>query len=454
VRVTVCGLGPGGVDLVTEQTRAAIADHADEVSFVRTRRHPSAELMARATSFDSVYDDGASLDEVYRTIAQSVGDAARASGSALYAVPGSPLVLERAVHLLRTVPDLEVDVLPAVSFLDAAWSELGIDPVEASVRLVDGHVFAESAAGERGPLLVAHAHAKWVLSDIKLALDVGPEQKVVVLQRLGTDDADVFEVEWPDLDRSFEPDHLTSLYLPEVVAPVAVELQRSVALMQRLRRECPWDQEQTHHSLRPYLIEEAYETLEAVDAVIAGVDGAYDHLEEELGDLWFQILFHSELAAEAGAFTVADVARTAHDKLVGRHPHVFGEVAAHDAATVASNWEAIKKVEKGRSSVMDGIPTALPALLYATKVVKKAVRAGAPRSDREIDRVLADGLRPVVAGDADAEAALGSFLLAAVAVAEAAGVDAESALRSAADRARDRFRASESDQYDHRWILG
>jgi len=431
--VTVCGLGPGDVELVTQQTRAAIAAADPAASFVRTRRHPSATLMAHAHAFDAVYDSGDELDEVYRRIADDLVTAATSHGQALYAVPGSPLVLERAVRYLRDRDEVDVQLLPAVSFLDASWAELAIDPVEAGVRLIDGHTFATSAAGQTGPLLVAHAHAPWVLSDIKLAIDAGPEQRVIVLQRLGTEDATTFELAWPELDRSFEPDHLTSLYLPDVAAPAAASLQRSVELMHRLRQDCPWDAEQTHASLRKYLLEETYEVMEAIDEVERGEPFGYEHLEEELGDLWFQILFHAELAAEAGHFTVADVAGTSHDKLVGRHPHVFGDVAATDAASVARNWEAIKKAEKGRTSVMEGIPVALPALAYAEKVVKKAAKLGMPLPDEISSEMISNAEQAAAA------------LLRVVAAGHRNDLDLEGALRTATDRARRRFEALERE---------
>lgn len=448
--VTVCGLGPGDVELVTEQTKNAIAAADPVASFVRTRRHPAAVLMEHAQSFDGVYDSGDELDAVYRRIADELVAAATTHGNALYAVPGSPLVLERAVRYLRSRDEIDVVLLPAVSFLDASWAELAIDPVEAGVRLIDGHTFATSAAGQTGPLLVAHAHAPWVLSDIKLAIDAGPEQRVVVLQRLGTADATVFELAWPELDRSFTPDHLTSLYLPDVAAPAAASLQRSVELMQRLRQDCPWDAEQTHASLRKYLLEETYEVMEAIDEVERGEAFGYEHLEEELGDLWFQILFHAELAAEAGHFTVADVAATSHDKLVGRHPHVFGDVVANDAASVARNWETIKQAEKGRASVMDGIPAALPALAYAEKVVKKAAKFGMP--------LPTEGAEASISSEEEAAAAL----LRVVAAGHRNDLDLEGVLRTATDQARRRFEALEREAAanDHpivaadAWLLG
>lgn len=450
-RITVCGLGPGGEHDVTGGTLRALAS-AERV-FLRTSRHPTANLAGSAESFDHIYDRADQLDSVYRAIADALVAAAESSSGVVYAVPGSPLVLERSVQYLRADGRIDIDLVPAISFLDSAWARLGIDPVESGVRLVDGHTFARDAAGERGPLLVAHTHASWVLSDIKLAIDAGPEQRAIVLQHLGTPEERIVEVAWPDLDRVIDADHLTSLYLPEVTAPVARELQRSVELIHRLRQDCPWDAEQTHGSLRKYLIEEAHEVLEALDQLDGGVaanggSNAYADLEEELGDLWFQILFHSELATEAGEFTIADVARTMHDKLVSRHPHVFGEVEAADSAQVVSNWEQIKQAEKQRASIMDGIPSSLPALLLAEKVLKKADRAGLPADSAW----LAAGLG---LDNRTSEEALGRHLLAVVESARRADLDPESALRQAVLAARDRYQAAEAaGATDNLWIAG
>jgi len=423
-KVTIVGLGPGPADLLTAGTRAAI----DRIGhrFLRTTRHPSAGVVGAAESFDDVYDREPTFDAVYARIADRLASAAAEHGEVLYAVPGSPRVLERTVDLLVADDRVETEVLPALSFLDLAWVRLGVDPLEEGARLIDAHRFAERAAGERGPLLVAHCHSRQVLSDVKLAFDDEPPPTVIVLQRLGLPDEAMFEVAWPELDRSFEPDHLTSLWIPQVAAPVAAELQRFAELVRTLRERCPWDREQTHRSLTRYLLEETYETLEAIE----GGDAA--HLEEELGDLLFQVVFHATIAAEEGDFTLADVARGIHDKLVHRHPHVFGSsspttedmVAADDADQVIANWEQIKQAEKGRTSVMDGIPAALPSLAYAQKVIRKAKWAGGD-----------------VAATTDDE--IGQLLLRVAAAASKHGVDAEAALRGATGRLRDAFMASE-----------
>src|SRR5205085_136780 len=145
--------------------------------------------------------------------------------------------------------------------------------------IVDGRSFSTSAAGERGPMLVVQCDSPHVLSDIKLAVETPPRQRVVVLQRLGSADQSVAAVSWDDLDRDVTPDHLTSLYIPELAAPVAVELVRFAELVRELRARCPWDREQTHRSLTRHLLEETYETLEAIEAID---EAGYDPLEEEL----------------------------------------------------------------------------------------------------------------------------------------------------------------------------
>ena len=457
--VTICGLGPGSDGHLTVETLAAIERHP--VRFLRTTRHPTAARVAGATSFDRLYDTADRFDDVYAGIVEEVVAEAVARGPVLYAVPGSPFVLESSVRRLRADDRVDVEIVPALSFLDVAWARLGIDPVDDGVRLVDGHRFATEAAGERGPLLVAHVHAPWVLSAIKLAVDAGPEQRAVVCQGLGTDDERIIDVAWPDLDRVVEPDHLTSLFIPSLAEPVGFELVRTVELVHRLRQECPWDQEQDHRSLRPYLLEETYEALEAIDLVTGAATGhdqvveadpaAFAELEEELGDLWFQILFHAELATEAGQFGIAEVARTMHDKLVGRHPHVFGDVEVETPDQVARNWEELKRVEKAeRTSALDGIPTALPALALAAKVLQRAARAGHPA--REIPG--SEEVARLLAADSD-EGTVGRLLLAVAARSAEIGVDAEAALRTAVAGAERRFRHLERDGWPtDTWVLG
>jgi tetrapyrrole methylase family protein / MazG family protein len=343
-RVVIVGLGPAGPESAT----AAVLDAIVRIPhhYLRTGRHPSASLMPTAATFDHIYESADSFDDVYATIVELLVAAANEHGEILYAVPGSPLVLERTVRHLRADPRVACEVVPSLSFLDVAYARLGIDPVETGVRLIDGHDFATAAAGYSGPMLVAHCHANWVLSDIKLAVeDASGDEPVVILQRLGSPDEAIIHTTWADLDRTVEADHLTSIYIPSLGAPVASELVRFHGVVRRLRNECPWDREQTHQSLAKYTTEEAGELVEAIGNL--GEDGEGD--EEfigELGDVLLQVVLHSALAEQDGRFSLADVASGISEKMIRRHPHVFGDAVATTPEEVAVLWKAAKAAEK------------------------------------------------------------------------------------------------------------
>jgi len=415
--VVVVGLGPAGPELMSQMARGALAGVPAAARFLRTERHPAAAAIEGAATFDHRYEAATTMDEVYGGIVGDLVAAAAVHGRVVYGVPGSPLVAERTVELLRAraaAGDIAIEIIPAISFLDLVWERLGIDPLAAGVRLVDGHRFAVEAAGDRGPLLVAQADSDFTLSEVKLAVEDGPV--VTVLQRLGLPDERVAEVAWADLDRDVEADHLTTLWVPRLAAPVAAELQRFSDTVRALRERCPWDRVQTHQSLTRYAVEEAHEVVEAIDAL--GDDpGAVeiDALCDELGDLLFQVVLHAMIAEQAGWFTLADVAAGVDSKLVRRHPHVFGEVEVADADEVVRNWDALKRAEKpDRQGPLDGIPPGLPALQLAAKVLRRA------------------GTLAQQANATEAEA--GEELLATVMRLAAGGVDLEAALRRAVRR--------------------
>ena len=453
-RVTVVGLGPGGAEYVTDHTRAHIARVPHR--YLRTSVHPCAHLIPDAVTFDHIYEAADTFASVYGEITDRLAAAAHEHGEVLYAVPGSPLILERTVRLLRADSRIECVVHPAMSFLDLAYARLGIDPVEAGVTMVDGHEFSTAAAGLAGPLLVAHTHANWVLSDIKLAVEgASGDEPVVILQRLGAPDELVTHTTWAELDRTVEADHLTCIYIPHLAAPVGAELVRFHQLARTLREQCPWDQEQTHQSLVRYLLEETYEVVDALQALDPDDPDTDEHLVEELGDLLYQIEFHATIAEQEGRFTMADVAKGVHDKLVRRHPHVFppegGEkVVAGDTTTVLANWDAIKQTEKQRTSVFDGVPHSLPALSYADAVQRKAAKVGFdwPDVDGALPKIAEEAaeVRDAVANGsaADVHDELGDLLFAVVNVARHLGVEPESALRAATLKFRGRFEQVES----------
>lgn len=232
-QVHVIGLGPGGPDLVTAGALELIG--AVPTQFLRTERHPAASVMPHAQWFDLLYESAESMDQVYPAIVEALIRSAHDNGEVLYAVPGSPVVAEHSVELLIADERVTTIIHPALSFLDLTWARLGVDPVETGVSFVDGHDFAVAAAGLTGPLLVGQCDNRFVLSDIKLSVEQEPTEPVTVLARLGLPDEAIFSVDWQDLDRSFEPDHLTSLWIPQMGSSAASELNKLLEAISKLR---------------------------------------------------------------------------------------------------------------------------------------------------------------------------------------------------------------------------
>ncbi len=370
---------------------------------------------------DGIYEAADTIEDVYAAIVERVADAS------IYVVPGSPLIAERTVELLRGRDDIELVVHPALSFLDLAWARLGVDPVDAAVRLVNGHAFA---VGGGGATLVAQCDSRHVLSDIKLSLDEGPD--VVVLQRLGLPDESVSTVAWSDLDRVVDPDHLTSLWM---VLPDD-QLTQFVDLVRVLRERCPWDAEQTHVSLTRFMLEEAYEAVEAISR------GDMTAVEDELGDVLFQVVLHATIAEESDDFNLADVARGIREKLGRRHRHVFGDVVAETPAEVEAMWAQVKAEERGDvgEDPFADVDGAQPSLTHAAQIGRRAeaVDFDWPDVSGPLDKLaeeiaeLIDALRDHGKGSPEVTDELGDLLFCAVVVARHCGVpDPESALRAA-----------------------
>lgn len=452
--VTVVGLGPSGAELTTPAVRAKLEQA--EARFLRTARHPAARpwVEAGVRTFDHHYERGESFEVTYANIVEDLVRAARESGEVVYAVPGSPAVLERVVALLRGDPRVRVVTMAGLSFLDLAWDRLEIDPVGCGVRLVNGEVFALEAAVERGPMLVSHTWSDAILSEMKLSIEPTPDTRAVICHHLGLEDEQIVEVAWEDLDRTIHADHLTCVYVPALSRPPAYELARAAEVVRHLRSHCPWDARQTHQSLVRHLLEETYEAIEAIEELGDPPDiAASALLEEELGDVLCQVLFHATIANEEGLFGLADVAGALADKLIRRHPHVYARTddptaerpddrAAPTAESVLMNWEQQKLLEKGRSSLTEGIPRALPALAYVAKLEKKMSTVGFGLGDRleirRFDETL-DAIAPESAED------FGELMLAIARRAVVSGHDPETALRHVAHRFRERFVALEGE---------
>lgn len=488
--ITVVGLGPGAVGNLSLETMGLLQSCAQVI--LRTAVHPTvAELekqQVKFTSCDDLYEKAASFEEVYSSVVERVLAAAQ-QGDVVYAVPGSPLVAEKTVVLLRQAAkqqNIRLVIKPSMSFLDLAYVELGIDPI-AGLQIIDAQDFAEIASAGQHPLMITQVYSQMVASDLKIALmDALPDEyEIYFLRNLGLPDEECRPIKLYELDRQPNIDHLTSAYIPpmeeqnteaaaedepgilsfgedeeedfasedeeeeayaEDFLPEAgfddFDIQPLADVMRTLREPggCPWDREQTHKSIRSNMIEEVYEYLEAVDA--DDVDG----MREELGDVLMQVVFHARMAQEAGRFDLQDVIDEVVDKLIRRHPHVFGDTHVEGSDDVLRNWEAIKKQEKQeRKHVLDGVSQGLPALLRAYKLQSKAAKVGFDWKDvagvwAKVEEELGELRAAIASGDkAAAESELGDVLFAIVNYARHNKIEPEVALDGTNNRFATRF---------------
>jgi len=446
----VLGLGPGDEGLITAATWKMLED-AEEV-LVRTAEHPCVEALrrrgVRMRFLDRHYLQAATLEEAYASMAREVAETAREKGEAFYAVPGHPLVAERTVQLLLR-QDLEVRLHGAVSFLDAALCALKKDALEG-ILLLDGEEVAGGDSSRLDPrlgTLLAQVDSRLKASEVKVTLleVYPPYHPLRVVRAAGTAGETVEELALEELDRGERFDHLTSLYVPPLPEEEIFDFRRMVDVVARLRGPggCPWDRKQTHQSLARHMVEEAHEAVEAIQR------GDWEHLAEELGDLLLQVVLHAQLGSEEGTFDVRDVLRLIIEKLIRRHPHVFGEAVLRTPEEVIARWERIKAEEKGEPSVLDGVAEGLPALIYAFKLQSRAARVGFDwEGGREVLPKLEEELKEVQevldSGEGDLEAELGDLLFTVVNVCRHFRVDPEVALRRSARKFARRFREVEA----------
>lgn len=451
--ITIVGLGPGNPGQLTvgalDQLRSG------RPVLLRTAIHPTVEaLRAMGISFatcDDLYERGTSFEEVYEQVAQRV----LGHEDVVFAVPGHPLVGENSVRLVRERAPERVEVITGPSFLDALFVTLELDPVNG-LELLDALQLDQRLPSGDLPAVVMQVHSRTVASDAKLALmERYPDDHPCVLVRAAgvPGEERKISLHLHELDHHDWVDYLTTLYLlplkrsevgdtnPRRWVPARWPADPLVEVMSRLRAAdgCPWDREQTHLTLRKYMLEEAYEAVEAMDA------GDPEKLCDELGDVLLQVAFHAQVARENGEFDFHDIVEAITTKLVRRHPHVFGNVEASTAADVTRNWEAIKKAERGGKepeSVLHGVSSALPALTRAFEVQRKAAKVGFDWEDiqgpvakvrEELDEVLAaDDSRQI-------ESELGDLLFAVVNLARMLKVDPEVALTTCNVKFTQRF---------------
>jgi tetrapyrrole methylase family protein/MazG family protein len=465
MRVSVIGLGPGPLDLITLAAKNRLHAPGARV-FVRTRFFPGIdELLAGVVweSFDDLYERAESLPDVYARMSERLLEAG--NEDVVLAVPGDGTLGEALLDRLRG-QNVRVEVLPGVALGTAALAAAGVSAPDGA-QMVEA-----SALGGSGIDLLVELNPRWpavasgvfnprVAGEVKLALQrVYPlEHPVYLVHHPGLSDERVSRVLLAELDRAPSLqllDHLTHVVVPPVEGYVPTGSAHGLrAIVARLRAPeigCPWDLEQTHRSLIPYVIEEAYEVVDAIESDdTAG-------LADELGDLLLQVALHAELADQSDEFDWNDVVRALSEKLVRRHPHVFGEVQVGGAADVVRNWDQLKARERvdgpAPASALDGVPKSLPQLKRAAELARKANKAGFDWPTREgtLDKVREE-LGELLAATSVAEQReeLGDLLWIIAKLASQDGLDPEEALRAANRKFAARFAVMEQIAQERGW---
>ncbi|WP_188207357.1 bifunctional methyltransferase/pyrophosphohydrolase YabN [Alkalibacillus aidingensis] len=378
-QIKVIGLGASSIDQIPLGVYRQLVNH-HEIIYTRTKKHPVIESLkqegVRFQSFDHFYEELDDFGQVYESIANELIQRAKEQ-NLVYTVPGHPMVAERTVQLLldSNLQDVSVEISSGQSFLDALFTATQVDPIEG-FQLLDGTALDRSTIQYENHLFIGQVYDDFIASEVKLTLmeDLPFDYKVKIIHAAGSPNESVKTVPLHELDHDFSFSNLTTLYVPPQTRKNlhhTFSALREVIATLRGPNGCPWDRKQTHTTLRPYLIEEAYEVIEAIEED----DDA--HLAEELGDVLLQIMLHSQIAEESGYFTVDDVIKSITDKMVERHPHVFGDVTVESSDEVSANWEQIKQKNKPKKdSVLEGLNDSLPRLLYAKEIQKKVAKVG------------------------------------------------------------------------------
>lgn len=349
-KITIVGLGPGGKEHLTLAVYEAMKKYNN--IYFRTEKHPVVSYLKDVgisfKTFDYAYDKYNDFNQVYDHIAHTIVEESK-KGHVLYAVPGHPFVAENTVELITEIckkENIEKEVYPSMSFVDAMFMALEMDPVNG-FQLIDGLQLDKHKPNPNMDNIITQVYDRFIASDIKLELMnyYDDEQEIYLVRAAGVPGLEkIKRIPLYELDRIDWIDYLTTIFIKRVENSEKkyYNMNNLVQILETLRSEkgCPWDKKQTHKSLKPYLLEECQEVIEAIDL-------KDDYLlEEELGDVLLQIVFHSQIAKERGVFRIDDVIRGICDKMIFRHPHVFGDKTAETEEDVAKIWSEQKNKEK------------------------------------------------------------------------------------------------------------
>lgn len=379
--IKVVGLGPGAIDSLTIGTLEILKNGKN--IYLRTEKHPTVDYLKaigiKFETYDNRYEENNNFDDVYRAIAENLIDKHKLYGDIIYGVPGHPLVAETSVKLLIELcakNKIDIEIFPAVSFIDAVIQSLKLDPIEG-LKIIDAFDIGNQVLDKRVGLLITQVYSLSIASDVKLALleYYEADMEIYFVRAAGIKELEsTRKIYLYELDRQKDIDYLTSIYIPKKL-DATKDFYDLIQVVDTLRDEngCAWDKEQTHESLKKCLIEECYEVLEAID------EKDEDNIIEELGDVLLQVIFHARIGEEEGYFNINDVICGITNKMINRHPHIFKRLESKTTKQVLESWENIKSKEKQFNSYTDAlkhIPKNLPGLMKAVKVQQKAAKIG------------------------------------------------------------------------------
>ncbi|MFL0252134.1 nucleoside triphosphate pyrophosphohydrolase [Clostridium neuense] len=462
--IKIVGLGPGSKDAITFGTLELLKNSSNVI--LRTEKHPTVkylkEMGIKFQTYDEKYEKSESFDDVYNSIAEDIIKKYSKAEEIVYAVPGHPLVAEKSVEILLKLckeQGIQAEVLPAVSFIDVVMERLQIDPVKG-LKIIDAFDMKNQILDKRIGLIITQVYNKFIASDVKLALleYYNDDTEICFIRAAGVKGMEsIRTMPLYELDRQEDIDYLTSVYIPRDIENNK-DFYDLLGIMDKLRSNegCPWDREQTHESIKKAMIEESYEVVEAIEK---NDDNA---IIEELGDVLFQIVFHAQLGKEEGMYNINDVISGICNKMIYRHPHVFGDSNCETSSEVIKKWDEIKKDEQGLKSYTDElrhVPKILPSLMRADKVQRKAAKVGFDLDNIEcaFNKVLEElsEVKCEYKGDKKDRILeeVGDLIFSVVNVARFLDIDSEFALNYTIDKFIKRFEYIENEAFNQKLKL-
>ncbi|WP_368489142.1 nucleoside triphosphate pyrophosphohydrolase [Clostridium sp. BJN0013] len=458
--IKIVGLGPGSPDSLTIGT-IDILKNADRI-YLRTEKHPTVSYLRQLDinfeTYDYVYEREEKFEDVYSSIVKDLIFKEKQFKEIVYGVPGHPLVAEKSVRLLLKLckkQAIDVKIVPSVSFIDIIMERLKIDVVEG-IKIIDAFDIKSHLMDKRAGIIITQVYDRLIASEVKLALMeyYKDDTDIFFIKAAGVEKMEsIRKIKLYELDRQSDIDYLTSIYIPKDVE-ITYDLKDLLDIMEKLRSEtgCPWDREQNHDSLKKYLIEESYEVIESIE------EKDDTKLVEELGDVLLQVIFHCQIGKEEGFFNINDVIKAICDKMIKRHPHVFGNMEIGDSKEVLISWDKIKKKEQGLKTYTDElrhVAKTLPALMRAVKVQEKAAKVGFDweKVEYALDKILEEyyEVKEVYKSEQKVKILeeIGDLIFACVNVARFLDIDPEFALNYSIEKFIRRFAYIEKSSKKH-----